>query len=58
MACAEIFRSPRLEGRHAQFTVKLDALPLAVRFLHPGITFPLTQNVIFEETVTFAVIII
>ena len=46
---------PRFDGRQLQVTEKLEPDPLASLFLQPGSTLPLTLNVTFDATVTFAV---
>ena len=47
---------PRFDGRQVQVAEKLEADPVANLFLHPGKILPLTLNVTFDATVTFAVI--
>ena len=56
VAVAESETEPRLDGRQLHVTEKLEPDPLANLFLHPGKTLPLTTNVTFDETETFAVI--
>jgi hypothetical protein len=51
-AVAITLTEPRVDGLHEQVAVKLEPEPIAVLFLHPGITLPLTVKVILDETVT------
>ena len=53
---AERDTEPRLDGRQLQVAEKLELDPVASLFLQPGKILPLTLNVIFDATVTFAVI--
>jgi hypothetical protein len=53
-AVASIVAGPRTEGLQGQVAVKLEPEPLAVLFLHPGITLPLALNVTLDSTVTVA----
>ena len=48
--------SPRTEGLQLQFTEWLEPVPDVNLFLHPGKTFPLTEKVTRDATLTFAVI--
>ena len=48
--------TPRFEGRQEQVAIMFGELPVVDLFLHPGRTLPLTLNVTFDATVTFAVI--
>jgi hypothetical protein len=47
---------PRIEGFHVQVATIFGELPVVDLFLHPGRILPLTLNVTFDATVTFAVI--
>jgi hypothetical protein len=49
---------PRLEGRQEQVDVKSDPDTAAVLFLHPGNTLPFALKVIFDATLTVAVMTI
>ena len=53
-AVASTVTGPRTEGLQGQVAVKLEPEPLAVLFLHPGITLPLALNVTLDATVTVA----
>ena len=53
-AVSEIF--PRIEGFQVQVATIFGELPVVDLFLHPGKILPLTRNVTFDATVTFAVI--
>jgi hypothetical protein len=53
-AVSETF--PRIEGFHVQVATIFGELPVVDLFLHPGRILPLTLNVTFDATVTFAVI--
>ena len=55
VAVAASETTPRFEGRQLQVTEKLEPDPLANLFLQPGRTLPLTVNVTFDATLTFAV---
>jgi hypothetical protein len=55
-AVSETF--PRFEGLQEQVATILGELPVVDLFLHPGKILPLTLNVTFDATVTFAVITI
>ena len=46
---------PRFDGRQLQVAEKLELEPVASLFLHPGRILPLILKVIFDATVTFAV---
>ena len=47
--------TPRFEGRQEQVAIMFGELPVVDLFLHPGKILPLTLNVTFDATVTFAV---
>jgi hypothetical protein len=47
---------PRFDGFQEQVATIFGELPVVDLFLHPGRTLPLTLNVTFDATVTFAVI--
>ena len=53
-AVASTVTGPRVDGFQMQVVVKLEPDPLAVLFLHPGITLPLALNVTLDSTVTVA----
>jgi len=53
-AVASTVTGPRVDGFQRQVAVKLEPDPLAVLFLHPGITLPLALNVTLDSTVTVA----
>jgi hypothetical protein len=53
-AVASTVTGPRTDGFQGQVAVKLEPEPLAVLFLHPGITLPLALNVTLDATVTVA----
>jgi len=48
--------TPRFDGRQEQVARMFGELPVVDLFLHPGKILPFTLNVIFDATVTFAVI--
>ena len=48
--------TPRFEGLQEQVATIFGELPVVDLFLHPGKILPLTLNVTFDATVTFAVI--
>ena len=58
VAAAVNATAPRFDGLHVQVAVKLDEDPVANLFLHPGKTHPFTLKVIFDATVTVAVMTI
>ena len=55
VAAAVSATEPRFDGRQEQVAEKLELDPVASLFLHPGRILPLTLNVTFDATVTFAV---
>ena len=55
VAAAVSATEPRFDGRQLQVAEKLELDPVANLFLQPGKTLPLTLNVTFDATVTFAV---
>ena len=55
VAAAVNATAPRFEGLHEHVAVKLDEDPVANLFLHPGKTLPFILKVIFDATVTVAV---
>jgi hypothetical protein len=55
VAAAVEFTWPRFDGRQLHVTEKLEPDPLANLFLQLGRILPLTLNVTFDATVTFAV---
>ena len=56
VAAAVSATEPRFDGRQEQVAEKLELDPVASLFLHPGRILPLTLNVTFDATETFAVI--
>ena len=56
VATAVSATEPRFDGRQLQVAEKLELDPVASLFLQPGRILPLTLNVTFDATVTFAVI--
>jgi hypothetical protein len=50
--------TPRFEGLQEQVATIFGELPVVDLFLHPGKILPLTLNVTFDATVTFAVMTI
>ena len=57
VAAAVNATAPRFDGLHVHVAVKLDEDPVANLFLHPGKTLPFILKVIFDATVTVAVMI-
>ena len=55
VAAAVNATAPRFEGLHEHVAVKLDPEPVVILFLHPGKTLPFILKVIFDATVTVAV---
>jgi hypothetical protein len=53
-AVASTVTEPRADGFQGQVAVKVEPEPLAVLFLHPGITLPLALKVTLDATVTVA----
>ena len=47
---------PRIEGFQVQVATIFGELPVVDLFLHPGRILPMTLNVTYDATVTFAVI--
>ena len=56
VAAAVSETTPRFEGLQEQVATMFGELPVVDLFLHPGKILPLTLNVTFDATVTFAVI--
>ena len=56
VAAAVSATEPRFDGRQEQVAEKLELEPVANLFLQPGRILPLTLNVTFDATETFAVI--